>query len=49
MEHFSLMNKWRFPRGDWGEIKGINDAGVETFNSNTLRSLVRESLQNSLV
>ena len=48
MEHFSLMNKWRFPRGDWGEIKGINDAGVETFNSNTLRSLVRESLQNSL-
>lgn len=40
--------KWRFPLGGHGEIKGINDAGVETFTSDTLRSLVRESIQNSL-
>lgn len=40
--------KWRFPLSDYGEIKGINDAGVETFTVNTLRSLVRESIQNSL-
>lgn len=48
MGDFNLLNKWRFPKGEWGEIKGINDAGVETFNSNSLRALVRESLQNSL-
>ena len=48
MGEFSFSNRWRFPRGEWGEIKGINDAGVETFNSNSLRALVRESLQNSL-
>ena len=40
--------RWRFPLGDYGEIKGINDAGVETFTSDTIRSLVRESIQNSL-
>lgn len=40
--------KWRFPLGGFGEVKGINDAGVEMFNSNSLRSLVRETLQNSL-
>ena len=40
--------KWRFPNGDYGEIKGINDAGVETFNKNSLQSLVRECIQNSL-
>ncbi len=40
--------KWRFPLGANTEIKGINDAGVETFSSNSLRSLVRETLQNSL-
>lgn len=39
---------WRFPLGGFGEVKGINDAGVEMFNSNSLRSLVRETLQNSL-
>lgn len=40
--------RWRFPLGGFGEVKGINDAGVEMFNSNSLRSLVRETLQNSL-
>lgn len=40
--------KWRFPVSNYGEIKGINDAGVETFTVSTLRSLVRESIQNSL-
>lgn len=42
------LAKWRFPLNDYGEIKGINDAGVETFTVSTLRSLVRESIQNSL-
>ena len=41
-------NRWRFPQSDYGEVKGINDAGVETFRSDTLKSLVRETIQNSL-
>ena len=47
---FSLANEatWRFPDNQNGEIKGFNDAGVSTFDGNTLRSMVRESIQNSL-
>lgn len=45
---FEIGNGWRFPLCDYGEVKGINDAGVETFNSESLKSLIRESLQNSL-
>lgn len=46
----TLSNKaaWRFPDNQNGEIKGFNDAGVSTFDGNTLRSMVRESIQNSL-
>jgi len=46
----TLQNEasWRFPDNQNGEIKGFNDAGVSTFDGNTLRSMVRESIQNSL-
>lgn len=39
---------WRFPSNQNGEIKGFNDAGVSTFDGNTIHSMVRESVQNSL-
>ena len=39
---------WAFPDNQNGEIKGFNDAGVSTFGGRILRSIVRESIQNSL-
>lgn len=40
--------KWRFISNQNSTIVGINDAGIETFTANIYRSLVRESIQNSL-
>lgn len=40
--------RWRFPDNQHGEIKGFNDAGVSTFGANTIASVVRETIQNSL-
>ena len=40
--------RWVFPSANGGEIKGISDAGVETFKGSVIDSLVRESIQNSL-
>lgn len=39
--------KWRFPKNDYGESKGINDSGISTFRGNP-SSLAREICQNSL-
>ncbi len=41
-------SKWIFPDNGSGEIKGFNDAIIETFNDNPLKSLAREICQNSL-
>lgn len=41
-------HRWRFPDNQHGEIKGFNDAGVSTFGADTISSVVRETIQNSL-
>ncbi len=41
-------SRWRFPDNHHGEIQGFNNAGVRTFDANTVSSVVRESIQNSL-
>lgn len=48
MGTFSLEHKWNFPSNNHGQIVGIGDSGVETFNGNTIKSLAREICQNSL-
>lgn len=40
--------RWDFPNNQGGQIRGVADAGIETFNGNLLLSLVRETCQNSL-
>lgn len=40
--------KWCFPSSNGGEIRGLNDSGIETFNDNPIKSLAREICQNSL-
>ena len=42
------MPCWRFVSNQNTQITGINDAGIETFSTKILYSLVRESIQNSL-
>lgn len=42
------MKEWRFISNQNSTIIGINDAGIETFTANMNRSLVRETIQNSL-
>ena len=39
--------KWDFPNSG-GTVKGIADAGIETFKGSLLPSLARETCQNSL-
>lgn len=39
---------WVFPSNNNAEVRGINDAGIQTFASKMYESLVRESIQNSL-
>lgn len=39
---------WDFPTNNYGQINGIADAGVETFQGTPLKSLAREICQNSL-
>ena len=48
MGNFSLTHSWNFPSNNHGQIFGIGDSGVETFNGNTIKSLAREICQNSL-
>ena len=42
------MIKWRFPSNDHGQNYGINDTGVVDFQSDPMKFLAREILQNSL-
>lgn len=42
------MKQWRFVPNQNSTITGINDAGIETFTADMNRSLVRETIQNSL-
>ena len=43
-----MNGNWFFPIAEGGTKYGLNDSGVETFLDDTLESLVRESIQNSL-
>ena len=43
-----ITNKWNFPNNGGGQIRGISDAGIETFTGNEIQSLAREICQNSL-
>lgn len=39
---------WNFPSNNHGQIFGIADSGVETFNGTPIKSLAREICQNSI-
>lgn len=43
-----MDNKWNFPNNGGGQIRGIADAGIETFEGSGLKSISREICQNSL-
>ena len=45
---FSLLHpkSWSFPSNNYGQISGIADSGVETFNGTPMKSLAREICQN---
>lgn len=40
--------EWNFPSSNNGQIKGVADAGIETFQGNGIKALTRETCQNSL-
>ena len=40
--------KWSFPSNNGGDVNGISNAGIETFQGTRLKSLAREICQNSL-
>lgn len=42
------MTKWNFASNNYGQIFGIADSGVETFNGTPIKSLAREICQNSI-
>lgn len=42
------MIGWNFPSNDGGQIRGIADAGIQTFTGKEISSLAREICQNSL-
>lgn len=49
MTLFSLHRyAWNFPSNNHGQIFGIADSGVETFNGTPIKSLAREICQNSI-
>lgn len=49
MALFSLRRyAWNFPSNNHGQIFGIADSGVETFNGTPIKSLAREICQNSI-
>lgn len=41
------MIRWNFPPNNYGQVTGLNDAGIETFRGSPLDSLAREINQNS--
>lgn len=40
--------KWRVASNNKGVIDGFNDSGIETFSANSIASMVREVIQNSV-
>ena len=42
------MIEWNFPSNNGGQINGIANAGIETFNGRLIQSITRENCQNSL-
>ncbi|MFZ2537317.1 MAG: hypothetical protein WAX04_00230, partial [Oscillospiraceae bacterium] len=40
--------RWSFPSNNKGDINGIGNSGIETFQGTPLKSLAREICQNSL-
>ena len=42
------MIGWNFPSNGGGQIRGIAEAGIETFTGKEISSLARETCQNSL-
>ncbi len=42
------MIGWNFPSNGGGQIRGIADAGIQTFTGKEISSLARETCQNSL-
>lgn len=40
--------KWRFASNNKGIVDGFNDLGIETFSANSIASMVREVIQNSV-
>lgn len=40
--------KWNFPHNGYGQVRGVSDAGIETFTGTEIQSLAREICQNSL-
>lgn len=41
------MIGWNFPSNNFGQVHGLNNAGIETFKNNPFESLSREIAQNS--
>ena len=48
MALFPQKQSWNFPSNNYGQIFGIADSGVETFNGTPIKSLAREICQNSI-
>jgi len=40
--------KWNFPANGDGQMRGWNEAGIQTFTGNKTAALAREICQNSL-
>ena len=43
-----METKWNFPHNGYGQVRGVSDAGIETFTGTEIQSLAREVCQNSL-
>lgn len=43
-----MINEWKFPHNGYGQVRGVSDAGIETFTGTEIQSLAREVCQNSL-
>lgn len=43
-----MNEEWNFPHNGFGQIRGVADAGIETFTGTEIQSLAREICQNSL-
>lgn len=41
---FNFTQKWNFPSNNYGQILGIAESGVETFNGTPIKSLGKRNL-----